>query len=300
MAKLRFLVSLITQENDYQLEQAAAATSTAVRLGVDAQILYANNDAITQSTQILKAVQSGATLQPDGIVVEPAGGTSFPQAAKAAATAGIAWAVVNREADYMSDLRSTARTPVFSVSPDQREIGRIQARQMAALLPRGGTVLYIQGPSESSAASGRVAGLDESLPRNIRIINLKGRWTQESAFQSVSSWLRLMNSKKVSIDLIAAQNDVMAMGAKQAFQEIANESDREQWLRLPFLGVDGVPKTGQAWVRTGLLTATVIVPATTGQALALMTQALQAKTRIPERSFCELAPFPAIEALTAK
>ena len=34
MKELRFMVSLITQENDYQREQAAAAQEAAVRLGV--------------------------------------------------------------------------------------------------------------------------------------------------------------------------------------------------------------------------------------------------------------------------
>jgi len=44
MTKLRFLVSLITQDNDYQMEQAAAAKAAAAELGVEAQILYADND----------------------------------------------------------------------------------------------------------------------------------------------------------------------------------------------------------------------------------------------------------------
>ena len=63
MANLRFIVSLITTENDYQLEQAAAAQAAAQKLGVDVQILYADSDAITQSTQLLKAIQADAALR---------------------------------------------------------------------------------------------------------------------------------------------------------------------------------------------------------------------------------------------
>ena len=55
MKKLRFLISLTTGDNDYQIEQAQSAEQAARNLGVEAQILYANNDAITQSTQILPA-----------------------------------------------------------------------------------------------------------------------------------------------------------------------------------------------------------------------------------------------------
>jgi hypothetical protein len=50
MRNLKFLVSLITNDNDYQLEQANSAQVAAHRLGVEAQILFADNDAITQST----------------------------------------------------------------------------------------------------------------------------------------------------------------------------------------------------------------------------------------------------------
>ena len=82
MKKLRFLVSLTTRENDYQLEQAAAAQDAARRLGADLDILYADNDAITQSTQILKAVQAAPQLRPDAIVFEPVGATSLPQVAR--------------------------------------------------------------------------------------------------------------------------------------------------------------------------------------------------------------------------
>jgi ABC-type sugar transport system substrate-binding protein len=41
MKKLKFLVSLTTNDNDYQIEQAAAAEEAARRLGVEVQIIYA-------------------------------------------------------------------------------------------------------------------------------------------------------------------------------------------------------------------------------------------------------------------
>ena len=52
MGKLKFLVSLITRENDYQLEQAHAAQMAAHSAGVDVDIIYAENYRITQSTQM--------------------------------------------------------------------------------------------------------------------------------------------------------------------------------------------------------------------------------------------------------
>jgi F420-0:gamma-glutamyl ligase-like protein len=46
MKKPRFVVALITQDNDYQIEQATSAEEAARRLGVDVQIVFADNDAI--------------------------------------------------------------------------------------------------------------------------------------------------------------------------------------------------------------------------------------------------------------
>ena len=118
MKKLKFLVSLTTNDNDYQIEQAADAEAAARRLGVDVQIIYADNDSITQSQQILNVIQSRSDSQPDGIVFEPVGGTALPQVARAAAAAGIGWVVLNRNVEYIteipqnlprSDLRSQLR-----------------------------------------------------------------------------------------------------------------------------------------------------------------------------------------------
>jgi ribose transport system substrate-binding protein len=300
MANLRFIVSLITKDNDYQVEQAAAAQAAAQKLGVEVQILYADNDAITQSTQLLRAIQSDAAARPRAIVFEPAGGTAFPQVAQAAVSAKIAWAVLNREADYIPQLRKSAQVPVFSISSDHKEIGRIQGRQFTALLPKGGCVLYIQGPSENSAARDRTGGMQMTVPHNVQIVSLRGRWTEESAQRAVESWLRLNISTKTQVDLLGAQNDLMAMGARKAFEGVTNISDRERWLRLPFTGVDGLGKTGQAWVRTGTLAATVVVPTNAGQAVSMLAEALKTGKDVPERSFTAPESFPTIEKLTAK
>ena len=297
MAKIKFLVSLTTNDNDYQLEQAYAAEQAARSFGADLQILYADNDAINQSTQILKAIQAAPDERPDGIIFEPVGGTSLPQVARAAANAGIGWAVLNREANYISELRRTNKAPIFCVSSDHVEIGRIQGRQCAALLPAGGTVLYIQGPSENSAAKERTAGMQEAKPANIHLIMLKGQWTEESSQRAVRSWLKLSTSLKARVDLVAAQDDSMAIGARKAFQEMLSETERERWLSLPFLGCDGLPKTGQAWVRTGVLTATIYIPPNTGQALEMLVDALQNGKSQPERALTEAVSIPPIPKL---
>jgi len=298
MKKLRFLVSLTTNDNDYQIEQAQSAEQMARKLGVEARIIYADNDAITQSTQILKAIQSDDELQrPNAIVFEPVGGTALPQVARAAASAGIGWAVLNRDANYVPELRRTSAAPVFTLTSDHLEIGRIQGRQFAVLLPHGGAVLCIQGPAENSAARDRTAGMQETKPANIHVALLRAQWTEESSQRAVRSWLKLSTSQRAAIDLIGAQDDSMALGARKAFEELTNESDRERWLRLPFTGCDGLPKTGQAWVRSGLLAATIFVPPNAGQAVEMLFQAMQLGKPLPERALTVPVSIPPLEEL---
>jgi ribose transport system substrate-binding protein len=290
-------VSLTTNDNDYQIEQAQSAELAAKELGVTTEITYADNDAINQSTQILRAIQGDPDDRPNAIVFEPVGGTALPQVARAAATAGIGWVVLNRDANYIEELRKTSGAPIFAVSSDHVEIGRIQGRQFTALLPRGGSVLYIQGPSENSAAQERTLGMQEIKPANVQIIALRGQWTEESARRSVQSWLKLTTSQRATIDLVAAQDDAMAMGARKAFEEVPNEMERERWLKIPFTGCDGLPKTGQSWIRSGLLTASVFVPPNAGQAIEMLVQAIQQKKRPPERVLTVPTSIPPLEAL---
>jgi ABC-type sugar transport system substrate-binding protein len=300
MKKLRFVVSLTTDDNDYQIEQKESAEQAARKTGVDVQIIHAQNDAINQSTQVLKAIQAPKELRPDGIIFEPVGGTALPQVAKAAVTAGIGWVILNRDASYIEELRKTSTAPLFSVSSDHVEIGRIQGRQMAALLRGGGSVLYIQGPSENSAAKDRTLGMQETKPASVQVTTLKAQWTQESAQRSVRSWLKLTTSQRSAIDLISAQDDSMAMGARDAFKELTNEDERERWLKLPFTGCDGLPKTGQAWVRSGMLTATVFVPPNAGQAIELLVDAIQNRKMPAERITTAAVSIPALDALGRK
>lgn len=300
MKKPRFLVSLTTNDNDYQIEQARAAEQAAKKLNVELQLLYADNDAINQSTQILKAVQAAPEDRPNAIVFEPVGGTALPQVARAAVNAGIGWAVLNRDASYISELRQASKTPVFSVSSDHVEIGRIQGRQCSALLPTGGAVLYIQGPSENSAAKDRTLGMQEAKKANVHLTMLKGQWTEESAQRAVRSWLKLSTSQKANIDLVAAQDDSMAIGARKAFQELPSEIERDRWLALAFLGCDGLPNTGQAWVRSGLLTATIFIPPNTGQAMEMLADALVTGKMPPERALTNAVSVPPLESLRSR
>jgi len=299
MKKFKLLVSLHTRDNDFQIAQAQSAEDTARRLGMEAEIVFADNDAVNQSTQILKAIQASADLRPNAIVVEPVSGTALPQVARAACAAGIGWVVLNRTPEYLSQLRSGASAPVFVVGSNHREIGRIQGRQFAALLPQGGSILYIEGPAQSSSAQKRTAGMLETKPKNIQVVSLKGKWTEKSAERAVLSWLALATSQNALIDVVGAQDDSMAMGARKAFQKISSE-DKARWSRLPFTGCDGLPATGQKWVREGWLAATIYIPPLAGTAIEILAKAMRDGAQPPAQTLTQSFSFPPLEGLVRR
>jgi ABC-type sugar transport system substrate-binding protein len=295
MKTLKLVVSL-PNENSYQLEQARTAKEKASQLGADISVIFAENDAVTQSQQVLEIVQS-RTERPDAILFEPLTATALARVGEAAVDAGIGWVVLNCDVEYLEVLRQRAKAPVFAVTRDHTEIGRIQGKQFAALLPRGGTILYIQGPATSLAAVQRSVGMESAKPPSIKIKSLRSPWTEPGAYDVVSAWLRLSTSRANTIDLIGCQYDGIAMGARKAFAERLDQAERERWLSLPFTGIDGLPLEGQAWVDQGLLTATVISGTTTAQGIEMVVHALSGGTQPPVRTLIELKSYPTLERL---
>jgi hypothetical protein len=66
---------------------------------------------------------------------------------------------------------------------------------------------------------------------------------------------------------------------------------------MPFLGCDGLPKTGQEWVRRNLLTATISIPPNADQAIEMMVKSIASGTLPPERTFTTAKSLPTVEVL---
>lgn len=228
-----------------------------------------------QSQQLLKIIQSNSISHPDGIIFEPVGGTALPQVAKAAAAAGIAWVVLNRDADYLSDLRRAYTVPIFAVSSDHEEIGRLQGRQLAALLPNGGSALLIQGPSESMAARQRTTGMYETKPVGIQVKLMKGHWTEASAYRrSVPGSSSRLRNRRRSTSLLRKMMP-WQWPPERRFRKAVTAPPAPVFWRLPILASTDCPQ--------GLLTATIIVPTNTGLAIDMLARAVQTGTLAPRR-----------------
>ena len=295
MKKLNLVVSL-PHDNAYQKAQAKAALEAGAEVGAEIQILQADNDAVNQSQQLLEIVQSRGT-KPDAILFEPLTSTALSRVGEAAVNAGIAWVVLNCDVDYLGSLRGKSKVPAFSVTRDHTDIGKIQGKQFSALLPSGGTVLYIQGPATSSAAVQRTSGMESTKSPNIKLKTLRSAWTMDAAQQAVDAWLRLSTSRAEGIDVVGCQADGIAMGARKAFQQAAESSERELWLKRPFTGIDGLPTEGQAWVDQGILSATVAAGTTTRVAVQMVAKALAGDGMPAERTVLEAKSYPSLEKL---
>jgi hypothetical protein len=60
-----------------------------------------------------------------------------------------------------------------------------------------------------------------------------------------------------------------------------------------------LPKTGQAWVKRGLLAATVFVPPNAGQAIEMLTKVVTSNLSPPERTLTVPVSVPSLDKLAA-
>ncbi|HVJ05548.1 MAG TPA: substrate-binding domain-containing protein [Candidatus Saccharimonadales bacterium] len=288
------LLSLPTDDNDYQRAQAETAKSAARAHGMRIEIQYAENDAVLQVQQILKALQQ-KDQRYAAIIAEPVG-TSMEQAARLASASGVAWGILNHETTYISALRRSSKSALFEVTNNHYEIGRIEGQQVAALLPQGGVALYIEGPSTGGAARLRTEGMMAAKPSNVELKILKGDWTQANTRRSVANWLGIRTSRSLGVAAVICQNDAMALGVREAFESTLSGAERETWLELPMTGCDGLPSGGQELVKRKILTATIIVPPNAGVALELLAKCFRGEP-IPEKTVGVVSSYPEIEKL---
>jgi len=294
MKKLSIVVSL-PGENNYLREQETAAKTSAQRLGLDLQVINAKSDPITQSQQVLEVVQAQSG-RPDAVIVEPVNNQGLPRVAEAAVSAGIGWVVSNARVDYLEPLRKNAKAPVFAVSQDHTEVGRMQGRQFLTILPRGGSALYLRGPATNFLAAQRAEGLENVLGSSVHLKSLKIQWTAESAYNSVTAWLRLSTVHAADTHLIAAQNTDFILAARQAFEENASGPDREKWLSLPYCGV-GVLSQAKPLLDAGTLSAAIITSLTIDTAMEMLVRHIRTGSQPPAQTFVKAWSQPTLEDL---
>lgn len=299
MKKIRCVLS-IPGDTMYLRAQTAQAQSAADRLGVELSVLTADMDAVTQGQQLLSLIQSQNLPRLDAVIVEPVSAQGLPRVAEAAVAAGIAWVVSNAQVDYVSELRRKAKAPVFQISQDHLEVGRTQGRQIGAILPKGGSVLYLRGPAMSWWATKRFEGMESTKPRNVEVKSLKVLGsTSESAYKAVHSWLSLSRARPDSVQLIMSQNADFVSGVRKAFETKTSEPERSKWLSLPQAGV-GLADRIKPQVDQGGLAAAVVTSLTMGKAVETLMRALTTGVQPAEQTLVEAYSHPNLQEVLKK
>jgi ABC-type sugar transport system substrate-binding protein len=292
-----FLRSL---DNDFQQRVRDDALATGKRLGFNVTPVAAQNDPGRQLAQISAALEAAPTQDLAGILVAPVRDDGLGELAEKAARSGIAWTLLNREGSLHTPRPLLAdeptNVPVFCVSPDQQEIGRIQGEQAKALAPGGGTVIAITGPARTSSSRRRLEGLWAELGPDYALTLLEADWTTERARLVLDRWLGGIDGTTLPA-LIAAQNDEMALGARQALRDAASLRGLAPLLDVPIIGCDGSPGLGQRLVRENRIHATVTLPSPAGLALERLARFRDSGEMPPPLLSLPVASFPAIKNL---
>jgi len=285
----RLVISLVSEQQEYQALQATDATSTAARLGVEIDVVFADDNAVLQIQQLFRYLHAPEAERPSALLVHTRAPDGLERVARNAAQAGVGWVLLGRAATYVETLRREhPKVLMAAVSADHAEIGRVHGRQLVERLPAGGQVLYVQGPLDAPAARLRLEGLElETRGCGYELKILNGDWTEGSAEKAIAAWLRLKTAERFHPAIVVAQNDNMARGAQKALERL-----RPEWARLAFVGCDGLPESGRRDVDEGRLAATVVMPSCAGPAVALAARWAKDGTLPPAETILPPLPYP--------
>jgi ribose transport system substrate-binding protein len=296
MAKSVFVLLIGNKErgetNDYQLLQEETAFAEGQRLGVDVEVAFAPG--FDQLRVLRKRLLDAPSKPFDAVITEPASVATMDLILRdLKGKTGLM--LLNAWGPSVEEYASTwgSEHPFGTLSTDHWKIGDLQGRQISALLPNGGNALCVTGPQRSSAAQQRLAGAQSSLGANIKLFDTEaGQWTEADGIGAFNGWYGVFKARADVIDVVAAHNDELAMGARNAGKALANPAHRDMFAKARYLGVDASPRYGRKLVDSGSLTASITTPANTGMAIAQFDTFWRNRRPVPLRAFTEVTPYP--------
>ena len=200
-----YKIALIQQHqtNAFQIGVTEGAQAKADELGVELNILSADQDAAKQISQIEQCVSEGY----DAILFEPVDPDGLRDAAKAAADAGV---IMINIVSACTDWESAGISAVSC--GDNVKAGENEMQHVADLLGGKGNIAILTGPSSTTDTTARLEGYRNILanyPDMTEVIAPADcAWDTAKAQSTVESWLSAYD-----LDAIVCQNDGMAVGA---------------------------------------------------------------------------------------
>ena len=264
----RITLALVDETNHFQQLLKADAEAAARKAGLEVETIF-TGESLPEHLGALRRLIVDPERRPAALLVMAVRDHGLDRVVREAAAAGIHFVFLNAVEDDLGAVRREfPAVSVSTVCPDEVETGRVQGRQMRALVPGGRRVLYIQGSPRSLASRERTAGMQEATAgAPFEVVLAGGDWSPAFAGRTVREWLRFAVGGRRPFDLVCCQNDHMAGGVLEALAAAAAESGKPEVARIPVAGCDGAPEIGQKMVRDGRLVATVVLPRVAGPAV---------------------------------
>jgi ABC-type sugar transport system substrate-binding protein len=302
MANRRIGLFLQSRDNDYQQLLRDDCLAAASQRGFTVTVSFADGDADRQVHQVREALGAPPAQRVLAVMVSPVRESTLMPIVHDALRTGVAWVALSRWSDYLGGQRTQfPGTPVLCVLPDHEQIGRIQALQFRALLPHGGELIYIRGPLGTFSAERRLAGMQKGLAgSSLRPVIFNSDWSSEGAKRAMGDWIRVFGGRELPPCVVGAQNDSMAMGAREALIKAVGANNRDALKRFAITGCDGSPSYGKRLVSAGELAATVVVPPVSGRALTELASVLDGGPVPPLAITLEVHSYPDVNLLVSR
>lgn len=276
----------------YQVLQEETAVAEAAALGLSVEVAHAPG--FDHLRIIRKRLSDTGAAGVDAVVVEP-GSLSSTELLLKELKGRVGLILLNAWSPAVEEHAASwgAGLPFGTLSTDHVAIGRIQALQVNAAAPDGGSVLCVTGSLRSSAARQRLEGLKAALKPGVTLHDTEaGDWTEEGGARAFETWYALFRSRRFELHAIAAQSDELAVGARRAALKVATPAHRDVLAGAKLLGVDACPGYGKRLVDEGTLAASVVAPANTGDALRQLHRFWATGRPVALRSFTRALPYP--------
>ncbi|WP_065964514.1 substrate-binding domain-containing protein [Curtobacterium sp. UCD-KPL2560] len=229
-------LALSTLNNPFFVEVRNGAQAEAKKLGVQLDVVDAQNDSAQQANQ-LQTASAGSTK---AVIVNPVDSDAVGSSVKALNKADIPVVAVDRTVNG-ADVDSF-------IASDNVAGGEQAAEDLAKAIGEKGTILVLQGQAGTSASRDRGEGFAEGLKKfpNITVVG-----SQTANFDRATALDVTTNLLQAHPDVngIFAENDEMALGAIKALGSKAGSS-------VKVVGFDGEADGIEA-IENGTLAATV-------------------------------------------
>jgi ribose transport system substrate-binding protein len=217
----------------------------------------AQNDTLKQRSQMEEFISAGVNL----IIISPKEAAPLTPVVEQAYKKGIPVIVLDR--------RVLGDQYTCFIGADNKKIGKAAGKWIVEKLGGKGKVVELMGLMTSTPGQDRHSGFRDGIKgSDLEIIfEADMKWLEPDARKEMESALARFDK----IDLVYAHNDPGAHGAFLAAQAAGREKN------IIFVGIDGLPQEGQAYVKQGILQASFEYPTGGKEAIELGLDILNGK-----------------------